>query len=262
MLAGCGPKTPTAPDTMVDSVGRAGYEVRAFGTDLITVHVTFPLDDGRHPAVVFIPGGFVAAERYQWQADAWAKAGFIVAVPEQLFELGFFSVEYGEQARLLLEQPPAGSVLDGRVDGVIAWAGHSLGGVVAAKLAARGTVPGLLLEASYPDTADVEALSKQSLLSLSLAGTKDCSAAPEKVREGWTTLPSPTALVMLEGVTHYQFTDSQAEDESRGCTPDVPLETAHTHIIAASTRLLNNLVSGLGLIGPWDDLPGATAEVR
>ncbi len=48
--------------------------------------------------------------------------------------------------------------------------------------------------------------------SLSLAGRLDCSAKLEDVRAGFEKLPSPSALVVLDGVTHYQFTASEQPD--------------------------------------------------
>ena len=259
VLSGCGLKTPTEPDTLVDGVGIAGYELRAEGTDVIHVTTFFPVPlEGKHPAIVFIPGGFVASDRYAWQAQAWAKAGFIVAVPDQLFELGFFSVDYGEQARKLLVAPPAGSVLADHVQAVIGIGGHSLGGVVAAKLASRGQFPALLLEASYPDTADQQALQAVHPLTLSIGGTLDCSAPQDKVRAGFDTLAAPAALAMVEGMTHYQFTDSQKEDESRQCTPGISLDEAHQRVTLLTTRFFQRL----DLLGPWNDVAGTTVEVK
>jgi dienelactone hydrolase len=267
-LLGCAAE-PTNGEVLGPGVARARYEVRANGTDLVPVDVYFPANEAgapvgvRHPALVFVQGGFVAPDRYAWQAEALARAGYVVAQPRNLLDLAFFSVDFGEAARDLLRAPPAGSVLDGRVDPArIGVTGHSLGSVVATKLALRGGFRAVALQSGFPDTADHEALEGFALPSLSLTGALDCQAKVPAVRAGWERLGAPSALVVLEGVTHFQFSGNDEEDLKRGCPPSAPLEAAHAGIEGALVAFF-----GAALGGELDEqalaaVPGATVEVR
>jgi dienelactone hydrolase len=268
--ASCGLSTPRAGEVVAPGVGRALFEVRASGTDLVRVTVYFPAREdgtarpGPRPGVVFIQGGFVATTRYAWQAIALAEAGYVVAVPENALELAFFTVDYGQSARQLLAKPPEGSLLDGLVDEArIAVAGHSLGSVVAMKLALQGNFAAVALEAGFPDTADLSKLASFRRPSLALAGALDCSAKLANVRQGWERLPAPTALAVLAGVTHYQFTDSEQEDQQKKCFPAQDLATSHEHIRRA---LLGFLEAALGDGGVGEaalrEIAGVTVEVR
>ncbi|MFT3711931.1 MAG: alpha/beta hydrolase [Archangium sp.] len=269
-LLGCGLAAPRSAESVTDGVGRARFETRAAGSDLVEVTVLFPANDdgslrGKSlPAVVFVQGGFVATSRYEWQAIELAKAGYVVALAENQWQLAFFSLDANQAARALLVTPPSGSVLVGAVDANrIAVAGHSLGSVSAMKLALEGDFQAVVLEAGYPDTADDSKLPAFARPSLSLAGTLDCSARLADVQSGWAKLPSPTALVTLDGVTHYQFTDSQKEDEQKGCTPTLSLETAHTRIAQALLAFLDSALSdGTVNKAAFNQVGGATVEVR
>lgn len=233
-------------------VSRAVFEVRLRHTDLIEVPVLFPSDaDGRaliadapRPALVFVQGGLVEEQRYEWIGEALAKRGYVVAFPEHPSDLAFFAVDNAEAARKLLVEPPEGSLLEGGVDPErIAVAGHSLGGVVAVKAALGGRFDALALLASYPDSADERAVGEWSIPSLSLEGEKDCSAKPSQVEQGFRALAEPKVLAVIEGATHYQFTDSQKEDDDRGCTPGITIDQAHARIAEALGLFLDAALS-------------------
>lgn len=168
----------------------------------------------------------------------------------------------------MLVQPPRGSLLEGLVDASrISVGGHSLGGVVATKLALAGGYRGLVIEASFPDFADTEALKSWVGPSLSLAGALDCSAPLDAVRAGWERLPAPTALQVLAGVTHFQFTDSEEKDLARGCRPEVPLADAHARIAASLAAFLKAVDADGGVGGGLGEaalraVPGAEVTTR
>ena len=240
----CGLAAPDRGTVLSPGVGHAVFEARSNATDLVDVRVVYPANDdgtaqaGPFPAVIFVQGGLVETGRYLWQAEALARAGYGVALPEHPLDLAIMSAENGAAARRLLVDPPARSVLSGLVDSSrIGAAGHSLGGVVATKVALLGGFKALVLEASYPDEADRAAVAALTIPSLSLAGRADCSAKLADVTARWELLPSPTALVVLDGVTHYQFTDSDREDAKRSCTGGT-LEDAHARIVGALTAFL------------------------
>ncbi|MFZ5441561.1 MAG: alpha/beta hydrolase [Myxococcota bacterium] len=246
------------------------FDARANGTDRVPVTVLFPADDAgaptgsRRPAVVFIQGGFVSTARYEWQALELARAGYVVALPENQLALAFFSVDYGQVARTLLVEPPEGSLLERLVDPTrIGVAGHSLGSVVSMKLALEGGFAAVALEAGFPDGADDAKLPSLAIPSLSLAGRLDCQAKVEGVTDGWNKLPGPTALVVLEGVTHFQFTADDAEDVRRKCPPEAALDDAHARIGQALRGFFDAALAGEGVgAAALATVPAASVEVR
>ncbi|MBM4380911.1 MAG: hypothetical protein FJ086_16655 [Deltaproteobacteria bacterium] len=272
---GCGLDAPARGTPLGGAplnVARARFEVRARPLDLLPVDVFFPADangaalrvEGGRPALVYVQGGAVPSADYHWLAQRLASAGFVVAVPSVASQLALFSVDDGEAARWLLVDPPAGSVLEGLVDASrVAVAGHSLGGVVAGKLALGGGFRALVLHASFTDPADEQRLPGLGMPVLSLAGGADCSAKPDSVREGFAKLPSPAARVMLPGVGHFQFTAQAETDRGRGCVPGVPLEAAHEGVARTTRAFLNGALSGRPLtVDGLAVVPGAEVEVR
>lgn len=269
-ISACALPAPQTGELVTQSVAVARFETRINGTDLVPVTVYFrAAPDGRpepgpKPGVVLIQGGFVETRRYSWLAEALADEGFVVAVPENELMLAFFSVGAGEAARRLLVEPPEGSLLDGLIDpSRIAVTGHSLGSVVAMKLALDGKFAAVALQAGFPDTADDSKLPSFTKPSLSLAGELDCSAKLDGVKDGWAKLSSPTALVVLPGVTHYQFTNDDAEDVKRACTPSATLADAHVGMRRALVGFLRAALSD-GTVGETAlrAVDGATVEVR
>ena len=243
-LSGCGLSAPQRGELALPGVGLAIFETRANATDIVRVLVFFPSEpDGRpkagpFPAMVYVQGGFVPSSRYAWQAEALAAQGYVVAMPDHLLDLAFFSIENGEVARQLLVRPPPGSLLEGLVDSKrVAVAGHSLGGVVAFKLALLGGFRAIVVEASFSDSADDSKIGSLGMPSLFLAGALDCQAKLTQVEMGWAKMPSPTALVVLPGMTHYGFTDTDADDAKR-CPPQAPIDASHARIVAAMTGFL------------------------
>ena len=141
--------------------------------------------------------------------------------------------------------------------------GHGLGSVVTMKLALAGGYNAAILEAGYPDTGDLASLpGLRGMPTLSLAGSSDCSAKLADVQKGWGSLAPPSALVVLDGVTHYQFTDSQAEDEAK-CAPTAKLEDAHAEMEQAMISFLSAALTDAGVNGPELELvPNATVETK
>lgn len=277
LLAGCALSTPTEGHllrTGPEPVAEALFQVRVHHTDLLPIRVVFPADasgrplrstDGSpRPALVLIQGAFVAPEDYLWLAEALAARGFVVALPAHPLDFALSAADNGLAARRLLTEPPADSLLTGLVDPErIAVAGHSLGGVIATQLMFDGGFAALVLLASYPNPTDAARVATLTEPSLSLAGDLDCSARLSEVQQGAASLPAPSVLVVLQGVTHYQFTASDAPDRDKGCPPSVPLETAHERITESVFRFLRAALDGRGTGA--DDLrqvPGAEVTVR
>jgi len=88
VFVGCKLAAPSTGQVVEPGVGRAEFETRTRGTDIVDVTVLYPSDDagvplpGAYPGVVFVQGGFVSTTRYEWQARALARNGYIVALPE------------------------------------------------------------------------------------------------------------------------------------------------------------------------------------
>ncbi len=267
----CAPAAPARGELLEQGVARAVFEVRARHTDLVRVPVYFPSDEQGRPqgsglrALVFIQGGLVSAQRYEWLARALARAGWVVAMPEHPSDLAFFSVDNGRFARELLTGPPAGSLLEGGLvdPNRVAVGGHSLGGVVAAKLALQGGFGALALLASYPDPADSAAIPRLGIPSLTLAGRSDCTARLALIDQRSAALPSPTARMVLEGVTHYQFTNDDQPDRDKECLPGLGLDEAHLRIATALERFLQNALDRLPLeAAGLEQIPGAEVSFR
>lgn len=262
-LTGCGLAAPVTGEVIEPGVARVRWEARLHGTDVVDVTLIFPSDDqGGHltnpkPGVVFIQGGFVPTARYEWQARALARNGYMVAMPEHPLGLAFFAMDTGDAAKQVLTSQ---KYID--VDQLVVM-GHSLGSVVATKLALRGGYRAAVLEAGYPDSADTAALPSLGIPTLSLAGAADCSSTLGRVQEGWATLPTPSALVVLDGVTHYQFTDSQKEDDDRGCAPTTTIDDAHARMEAALVGFLSSALADAA-VGETSlrAVVGATVETK
>jgi dienelactone hydrolase len=266
--AACSPLAPDRGRVVSSGVAAADFEARARATDLVPTRVIFPADDdglprkgAPFPALVFVQGGAVDASRYDWLAERLARRGYVVALPRHSLELAILETGNAAAALELLTGNFPPRLLSGLVNqNRVAVGGHSLGGVIAVKAALEKGFAAVVLEASLPDSADDQRLPALGVPSLSLAGAADCSAERAEVEAGWAKLPSPTALVVLPGVTHYQFTDSDAEDRKRGCTGSVDVDAAHEDIERAVAAFLDAALTS-GEVGEVSLRAVAGAEV-
>jgi hypothetical protein len=144
--------------------------------------------------LIFYPGGRIDPRAYAPAARSVAAAGHlavIVPMPLRLAVLG-----PNRAARVIKAFPE-----------IERWAvgGHSLGGAMAARFAARhpGEVSGLVLWGSYP--AEGDSLASSGLMVVSVYGTKDRLATLEEIEASRQLLPPDTQWVAIEGGNHSGF---------------------------------------------------------
>ncbi|BFH76161.1 alpha/beta hydrolase [Thermus thermophilus] len=122
--------------------------------------------------------------------------------------------------------------------------GHSLGGVVAAGVAAREGLP-LVLFAAYPE----EDLSQEAFPTLALYGTEDGLLPPKEARRKAERLPRNARVVFVEGLNHAGF---GAYGPQRGDRPATRPREALWEEVREEVLLF---LEGLG----WDTPPSPQA---
>ncbi|WP_207344619.1 alpha/beta hydrolase [Arthrobacter sp. E3] len=180
--------------------------------------------------VFFQPGARVDARAYAAFLRPLAEAGHTVVIPKQPFGIAFLSTGAFNAARA--EHPPVDRWVVG---------GHSLGGTVAAIDAQSHSAPsgdgvvGLMLYASYPAT-DMSTLTAKVL---SISGSNDGLATPEKINASKANLPAKTTYTVIEGGVHADFGNygPQAGDGQ----PDISPDTARKEITEASLTFVKSL---------------------
>jgi hypothetical protein len=153
-----------------------------------------PLDGEPGAGLVFYPGGRVDPRAYAPQARAIAEAGYMVVIVPMPLNLAAFGSNRASQVMAYYPE-------------VERWAvgGHSLGGAMAARYAHRhpDLVEGLVLWAAYPAAGDD--LSGYDLAVVSIYGTRDGLATPERVRASTSLLPEDARLLAIEDGNHAGF---------------------------------------------------------
>ena len=144
--------------------------------------------------LIFYPGGRVDYRAYAPAARAIAAAGYLVVIVPMPLNLAVLAPDRALRVQAAFPQVPQWVI-----------GGHSLGGAMAARFAFRHPehVQGVVLWASYPPgSAD---LSNSRFPVVSISGTRDGLATPEKIVASRALLPSATKWVKIEGGNHAQF---------------------------------------------------------
>lgn len=143
---------------------------------------------------VLYPGGKVAPEAYLPVAAAMAEMGMSVFIVKTPYDLAFFAPGNGHRARSIRPE-------------IQHWfiGGHSLGGIVAASVAASNPEDwaGLVLFASY--TTKRADLSETDLPVLSVYGAVDHLVPPAATHANARYLPTNTMYVNIPGANHAGF---------------------------------------------------------
>jgi pimeloyl-ACP methyl ester carboxylesterase len=182
-----------------------------------------PLGSGtKDTGMIFFPGGAVPPQAYGPLAQQLAQAGIYTAV---------------------LNGPDATDV-DSVIDapgntGLQNWAlaGHSLGGVVAAKyiLENPGEIAGLGLLASFPQSVDD--LSSLDIKAVTIFGSNDLIATPAEVLAAIGQMPSDTLYAKIRGGNHAQFGYYEQTDD------DGDADTSAEKQLELTAAALRHLVS-------------------
>jgi pimeloyl-ACP methyl ester carboxylesterase len=154
----------------------------------------------RHAGLIFFTGGGVHADAYVPLLRPLAAAGFrveIIRLPWRLAPLEQHKTAAIERAVRVIQRGDSG----------IRWviAGHSLGGALAARLAAVAppTVAAMvLIGTTHPKERNLSGL---AIPVTKIYGTLDGVAPPEAVEANRRLLPGDTRWVVIDGGNHSQF---------------------------------------------------------
>jgi dienelactone hydrolase len=157
--------------------------------------VTFSPSTGvPETGIILYPGGRVNYKAYAPIAYTLAAQGYLVALVPMPFNLAVFGSEKADQ--VIAANPEISNWVIG---------GHSLGGAMAASYVYNnpGAVEGLVLLAAYP--AQSLSLANSDVKVLSISGTLDGLATPEKISASAPLLPKNTLYEFIKGGDHAQF---------------------------------------------------------
>lgn len=144
--------------------------------------------------LILYPGGRVDPVSYLPVARDIAQHGYQVVIVPMPLNLAVFNPDAADEVIAAFPE------IEHWVVG-----GHSLGGAMAARFAARNPskVDGLVLWAAYPASSDD--LSRSDLKVAMIFGTEDGLATKDKIDASRTLLPASTEWVAIEGGNHAQF---------------------------------------------------------
>jgi hypothetical protein len=192
--------------------------------------ITFTPAERTDTGLIIYPGAFVEPRSYAPAAHAIAETGTFVAIVPM--PLGV-AVLGGDRADDVIADHPE----------VTAWviAGHSLGGVTAARYAAEHSdvVDGLALWASYPE--DSIDLSPWPGTTASIFATLDGLTTVQDIEESRVLLPPDTAFVEIEGGNHAYF---GWYGEQSGDNPATITREAQQRIVVEGTLAVVGAVEG------------------
>ena len=190
--------------------------------------VFWPVDRDPTVGLILYPGGRVDSRAYAPIARSLAEEGHLVVIVPMPLNLAFFAP--GRAAQVMAAFP-----------GIESWAvgGHSLGGAMAANFCRRNpeAVRGLVLWAAYPAASDD--LSGYQLAAVSIYGTRDGLATPDKIDASRQLLPPDTQWIAIKGGNHGQFGwyGPQAGDNEA----TISQEEQQAQVFAATRQLLQRL---------------------
>ena len=193
--------------------------------------VLTPTSFTSHTGVFFQPGARVDPRAYAAILRPLAEAGHVVVIAKQPLGIAFLSSTAFDITRH--DHPFVSRWVVG---------GHSLGGTVAAMQAdaadddPTAPVVGLLLFASYPAN-DISSSLRATVLSIS--GSRDGLATPDKIAVSKATLPAGASFASIDGAVHSFFGDYGAQPGDG--TPTISQDEARSQISRASVDFVINM---------------------
>ena len=143
---------------------------------------------------IFYPGGRVDYRAYAPMAHALAARGYLVVIPKMPLNLAVFGISKAVDIQAAYPE-------------VQTWyiGGHSLGGSMAADYLFKHQEKfvGLILLASYPASSDD--LKQYPGKVLSISGSLDGLATPEKIAASKSLLPPSSQFIVISGGNHAYF---------------------------------------------------------
>ncbi len=200
-------------------------------TETTTQIVLTPRQGADPTGVFFQPGALVDARAYAAVLRPLAEDGHIVVIAKQPLGIAFLATRALDTARS--EFPKVAGWVVG---------GHSLGGTVAAfeadadDKAAQHPAVGLMFYASYPAN-DIS--SSLTIPVLSVSGSRDGLATPDKIRSSRANLPSGALFVVIRGAVHAQF--GAYGPQSGDGTPTISNADARRQISDNSVQWVDSL---------------------
>lgn len=153
-----------------------------------------PKENIKKTGFIFYPGGLVEPEAYAPIMKRIADQGYKVVIVPMPMNLAVLN---GDKAEDIIE----------KYDDIDNWiiGGHSLGGVMACRYAAKDDkVKGVVLYASYPQGDE---LMNTDIKVLSLWGSEDKVASIEKIKDGKNKVNPDAEFIEIKGGNHGHFGD-------------------------------------------------------
>lgn len=191
--------------------------------------IAFEPRRAKRPDVILYPGALVSPESYAPLARLLAEDGFRTWIVKMPFRLAVLGVQ---RAADIIEMDPQQSYVIG---------GHSLGGTMAARFAARfpDRLEGLFLLAAYPDWRG--SVKDTKLAAISLAGTEDGVMNRQKYEHGKAYLPEDTDYEEIIGGNHAGFGSygAQKGDKPSHLKPGRQTELTETMLVNWMNRFIS-----------------------
>jgi dienelactone hydrolase len=184
-------ETPAAPMPEALAALNSDAQVKVTSGDWL---VFSPVSGQAQTGFIFYPGGRVDYRAYAPMAHELAAEGYLVLIPHMPLNLAVFGIEKASEGIAMMP-----TVKDWYIGG------HSLGGSMAANYLFKhpDQFEGLVFLASYPASSDD--LSTYAGNVLSISGSLDGLATPDKITASHPLLPRETRFVEISGGNHAFF---------------------------------------------------------
>jgi hypothetical protein len=153
-----------------------------------------PMNETPSAGVIFYPGGKVDPRAYAPPMHQIAAQGYLAVIVPMPLNLAVLAP--GKASQVMAAYPEIKDWIIG---------GHSLGGSMAAHFVKQNPtlLDGLFFWAAYPASGDD--LSQTNIKVVSVSGSLDGLATPDKIYASRVLLPADTLWIPIEGGNHAQF---------------------------------------------------------